>query len=315
VLAFLLAHSCPGVEPIPLEADDFGDNIRRVFADDQQADVRILFGYEDSKEFEDPWDPLRAENLTAYLLPHGFNNVPITPALAEELGVPASAPNLRVLRGPGMPGQTLRVAIMWSAASSKTAHNIGGGSNEQMRRSAEALRFLQKSATDAEVHIYLGHSRAGGDPDTFPPMIRPQFGFRRQKVDYSYYRDSLPGLSALRRCFKVSLEKPMIIAWTGCDSERHFRHWFADQLAEKRHLTSLLLSTRLAYRDPLQKTIEGRDEGLMATIRLIEALRQHQTGGAFRENLQVCEMEVRRKADKPLWKLLTIPPGDPTKPR
>ncbi len=314
LLALLLAHPSPAAEPILLEKDDFGDNIRRVFADDQMADIRVTFGYEDSKEFDDPWDPLRAENLTTYLVLNGFKPVPITAKLAEELGVPAAAPNLRVLKGSGIPGQSLRVAMIWSAATSKTAHNIGGGSNQQMRRSAEALQFLQKAATDAEVQIYLGHSRGGGGPDTFPPMIRHKLGFQRQKVDYSYYTASQPGLSSLRRCFKVSREKPIIIAWTSCASQRHFHDWFSGQLAGKRHPTSLLLSTRLAYRDPLQKLIEGRDEGLMVTVRLLEALRHHHSGSEFGQKLPACEMEARRKADKPLWKLFTIPPSAQSTP-
>jgi len=149
VLALLLFHPCHADEPAPVVTDDFADNIRRVF-----ADVRVVFGYEDVKDFDDPWDPLRAGNLIAYLLLNGFRDLPVTEMLAEEPGVNPDAPNLHVLHGPGMPGQTLRVAIIWSAATSQTARNIGVGSNLQMLRSGDALDFLQKAATDAEVQIW-----------------------------------------------------------------------------------------------------------------------------------------------------------------
>jgi len=307
-LVLLFFHPCHADEPVPAETDNFADNIRRVFADDQMADVRVVFGYEDVKDFDDPWDPLRAGNLIAYLLLNGFNDLPVTEEMAEELGVSALAPNLHVLHGPGMPGQTLRVAIMWSAATSQTARNIGVGSNLQMLRSGDALDFLQKAATDAEVQIYLGHSRGGGGPDTFPPIVRLQLGFNRQKVDYSYYRRNRPGLTTSRPFFKKSKETPMIIAWTGCDSRRHFQPWFADQLAGKRHPTSLLLSTRSVYRNPRPLPGYDRDEGIMATIRLIEALRVHSSGDEFQEDLAACEVDAHRKAGKPLWKLLTMPP-------
>jgi len=52
----------------------------------------------------------------------------------------------------------------------------------------------------------------------------------------------------------------------------------------------------------------------MATIRLIEALRAHSSGGEFQEDLAACEVDAHRKPDKPLWKLLTMPPASQTAP-
>jgi hypothetical protein len=306
--ATLLLAASPVEEETPLPAgDDFAANIRRVFADDQMADIRVTFGYDDSKDFDDPWDPLRAANFIDYLESHSFKAMEVTEDLAEELGVTLAARNLRVFTGPGARGQTLRIAMIWSSATSKTWQNIGSQRNLQLRRSDEALRFMQRAAVAAEVQVYLGHSRAGGGPDTYPPVTVDDFVKKRRKVDYSHYAGLQPGLGTLGAHFKRSREKPAIIVWTSCATDRHFGGWFADKLAGKTHATSIVLSTRLAYRDPRHHKIEGFDEGLMATVRLIEALRNHKSKDEFLQGLLACELDDRRKPLKPAWKLISVP--------
>jgi hypothetical protein len=304
--ALLLAAPALWAQAAPVARDDFKENILRVFADDAMADVRVIFGYDDSQDFHDPFDPTRASNLMAYLVEHGFEPVPITTELAGELGVPLAAPNLRVFVGPGAPRQTLRVALIWSSATSSTLLNIGSGRNLQLRCSYEALSFMQKAAADAEVQVYLGHSRAGGGPDTFPPVTRQNFVGNRQRVNYSHYTGSQPGLASLGSHFKRARERPAIIAWTSCATDRHFKRWFERTLSAKTGATSILLSTRLAYRIPHEVTIEGYDEGLMATVQLIKALQVHGSTGEFQRDLLACEMDARRDPLKPLWKLVWL---------
>lgn len=290
-------------------ANDFEINIKRIFAGDQQADIRVTFGYEDAMDLKDPSDPTRALHLMQYLEKHQFEMVKPTAELAKELGVRLEAPNLRILQGPGSVGQTLRVSLIWSAATSSTAKNIGSGRKQQWICSEDALKFMQKSATDAEVMYYIGHSRAGGGPDTFPPQTLPNYGGKFQQVDFGYYGSAQPGLASLSSYFGKNKDNPKFIALTGCRSDRHFHQWLTKRLSGSEFPTSVLLSTRLTRSMPWEDKIEGCDEALMTLVNLIETLQQHRTEAEFKYRLKNCEIEEMRESQF-AWKMSTIPEPD-----
>lgn len=300
------ALTASAAEPLPRPEDDFTANTRRVFEGDQLADIRVTFGYDNWVDFKDPNDPGRARCFMVYLSQHMFVQTVCTEALAQELGVDADAQNLRIFEGPGYPGQRVRVALMWSAATSSTAKNIGAGYAKQLKCSGEALKFMQKAAADAEVMIYVGHSRGGGGPDTYPPQAVVGNAEDRQKVDFSYYRKERPGLVSLKPHLGKTPGKPYFMVWTGCFSQ-DFSGWISDRFSGRTDPASVILSTRLTRQMPWIDAIEGADEGLMVVTRLIEALQQHQPRTLFLKNLQACEMEEMRVADKPEWRLLSLP--------
>ncbi len=293
-------------ESPPSPAGDFDANMQRVFAGDQQADVRVTFGYDNWTDFKDPNDPGRARNFMHYLADRSFVQIICTEVMATELGVPPEAPNLRVFQGPGQTGQTIRVALIWSACTSSTAKNIGSGYARQLVCSDQALKFMQKSASDSDVMAYVGHSRGGGGPDTFPPQTVFGASGDRQKVDFSYYRRERPGLSSLSSAFSKGPDGPHFIVWTGCLSE-HFSDWFSDRLSKRTDPVSLILSTRLTRQKPWEDGIEGVDEGLMVVAALIEALQRHQSGADFQRRLLTCEIAELRDPEKPEWKIESLP--------
>jgi hypothetical protein len=310
---FLAVASLMAEEP-PASGSDFTESIRRIFTDDQMADFRVSFGYDNTTDLNAPSDPVRARNLINYLASNSFTPVKPDEALAAKLGVPLEAQNLRIFDGPGFQGQTLRISLIWSSATSSTAKNIGSEYARQLIYSNEALKFMQKAASDAEVMAYLGHSRAGGGPDTFPPVTLNNVRGERQQVDLSYYGNAQPGLEALGPCFSQARERPHIIAWTSCATDRHFREWLSQRLARKTHATSLLLSTRLTNHIPGKDKIEGCDEGLMVVVRLIEALQKHESRADFEQDLLTCEMEEFRDMRKPAWKLISLPGAGESRP-
>lgn len=293
-------------EPSQPPKRDFEANIDRAFEGDQLADVRVTFGYDNWTDFKDPNDPGRAKALSAWLAAHGFVQTGCSPDLAEELGVSADAQNLRIFEGPGKDGQKIRVSLINSAASNSTAWNIGSGYARQQRCSAEALRFMQKSLESAEVSLYVGHSRDGGGPDTFPPQTVANYPGDRQKVDFAYYRKARPGLNSLSGHFRNASGRPYIIAWTGCLSER-FRGWMGDQMAGREHPASVILSSRLSRQMPWLEGIEGVDEALMVVTRVIQALMRHPSQAAFERSLLACELEEMRKPGAPEWHLYRVP--------
>ncbi|MEY4483573.1 MAG: hypothetical protein RL693_1025 [Verrucomicrobiota bacterium] len=290
-------------------ANDFEVNMKRVFADDQLADIRVTFGYEDAEDLKNPSDPARALHLMQYLQSHRFEMINPTEELAKELGVRLEAPNLRILQVQGSIGQTLRISLIWSAATSSTPKNIGSGRKEQWICSDEALKFMQKAASDAEIMFYIGHSRAGGGPDTFPPQTLPSNGGKFQQVDFGYYGNTQPGLAALSPYFGKNKDNPKFIALTGCRSDRHFHQWLARRLAGHDFPTSVILSTRLTRSMPWENNIDGCDEALMVLVNLIETLQQHRTESEFKGRMKSCEIEEMRES-KDAWKLITIPEPD-----
>ena len=296
--------------PISSESDGFESNLQRVFADDGVADVRVIFGYDNSYELKNPSDPGRSQRFMKALAARGFRYTKPTPQLADELDVPVDAPNLRIMEGMSSKGQSIRVSLMWSSATLSTAYNIGAGAPEQFRRSMEARKFMQRAAMSAEVMIYVGHSRGGGGPDTFPPHIKTGGGVKSQAVDFSYYRANRPGLESLEPSFVKSPATPYFIVWTGCKSHPLFSPWFANILGKKDHPTCLVLSTRLIWFLPQEETIAS-DECLMAGLNMMDALQWQPCRSSFEIRLKDCEIEEKRVSEKPAWKL-TVVPGRPS---
>ena len=293
-----------GNEPKPKLV--FEANIDRVFDGDDLADVRVIFGYDNWKDLEDPSDPGRARNLMVFLGGRGFSQIICTEAWAQELGVPVGAQNLRVFEGPGQKDQKLRVSLIWSAATSKTAKNIGPGYSRQLKCSNEALKFMQKAHESADAVVYVGHSRDGGGPDTFPPQTVLGDPTDSQRVDFKYYRTEKPGLNSLKGHFGKTPGKPHFIAWTGCISER-FQDWMADQMGKRATPASVILSSRLSRSMPWVDAFEGVDEALMLVTRFITALQTHQDQASFEKAMAECELSDMREPEHPEWHLHSIP--------
>ncbi|TLD70871.1 hypothetical protein FEM03_11235 [Phragmitibacter flavus] len=287
--------------------DPFERNVERIFGDDKLADIRVVFGYDDYKGFLVTKDTFRAHRLIRHLQIRSFTEVKPTEELAEELGVPADAQNLRIYEGDGKDGERLRVSLIWSSATTDSAKNSGSEYALQRRCSRQALDFMKKAASNAEVMAYIGHSRGGGGPDTYPPETKGVDADGFPLTDFSYYRRTQPGLDALRGDFSKSPHLPHIIAWTSCRSESHFSRWFGNVLSGKEHATSLILSTRLTSYMPINQEIRDQDEGLMAFVCLLHSLQYRQTKSVLEENLKLCEMEVEHNPRQAAWKLVALP--------
>lgn len=287
--------------------DPFEKNVERIFSDDNIADIRVVFGYDDYKGFLVTKDTFRAHRLIRHLQIRSFVEVKPTEELAKELGVPVDAQNLRIYEGDGKNGEKLRVSLIWSSATTDSAKNNGSEYALQRRCSRQALDFMKKAASSAEVMAYIGHSRGGGGPDTYPPETKGVDAEGFPVVDFSYYRRHQPGLESLRQEFLRSPHLPHVIAWTSCRSETHFSRWFANVLGRKDHATSLILATRLTSYMPTNQEIRDQDEGLMAFVCLLHALQYRQGKDVLVENLKQCEMEVEHNPKRAAWKLLAMP--------
>jgi hypothetical protein len=285
----------------------FERNLEAVYADDGEADVRVIFGYDNSADIRHVNDPYRAEHFIDYLKRAGFRPMTADEELRKELGVTEAAENLRVYEALDRHGRRVRLSLIWSARTKSFARNIGSEAGLQTKCSEEALSFMQRAASHSEVMIYVGHSREGGGPDTFPPEVRPSGGEALHRVDFAPYRSRRPGLAALAAHFSKPTPGPRIISWTSCKSDAHFQSWFRKQLSGKAQDTTLVMSTRFTTFHPWIAEIAENDEGLMATVCIIEALRYHPSEKAFEARLRQCEIEADRIPGKPAWRVSTVP--------
>jgi hypothetical protein len=288
----------------------FDKLIRSIFADDGIADIRVTFGYDDTKDPREANDPIRAERFMLSMKELGFQEHVASEAAAKALGVPVDAPNLRILSGQTKSGQMLRVALMWSALSKSGSKNIGVGYKEQLLRSREAMDFTKKACAEAEVMIYVGHSRSGGGPDTYPPETRPAAG-GVSTTDFSYYKRNRPGMQALGPYLRKREATPKLVSWTGCLSDAHFRDWFAGCFSKKSHDTAVILSTRLTSYTPWENAVQGYDEGNMVALAIIQSLFEGASRQALEEKLHACEMHQLRDMAKPAWRLSLLPGARP----
>jgi|GEM_PF-3248975 len=308
LFALIIDARVQAEEPVVEEKEDsFAANADRIFADDQMADIRVVFGYDDYKGYNVTKDIFRAHRLMRHLHIRGYKPVVPTEEIAEVLGVPADADNLRIYEGTGKNEEKLRVSLIWSSATMDTEKNDGSEYKKQLRCSRQALEFMKRAANNAEVMAYIGHSRGGGGPDTYPPVTRGVDAEGFPKVDYTHYKRTRPGLGSLRMELQKSAFLPHVIAWTSCKTETHFSRWFADVLESKEHPTSLVLSTRLTSYMPNNEDIKDQDEGLMAFVCVLHALEYRQSGRKLEENLKTCEMEMKHNPKRAAWKLVTIP--------
>jgi hypothetical protein len=289
------------------ELTPFERNLQRVYADDHEADIRVVFGYDNSADIRHVNDPFRAEHFIDYLKRAGYRPMEPTDEIRQKLGVTAQASNLRLFEGTGVQGRKLRLSLIWSARTTSFARNIGSEYLEQMKCSEEALKFMQKAAAEAEVMIYVGHSREGGGPDTFPPEIKPDGGKYLHRVDYTPYRNNRPGLASLAASLSKSKDKPYMVSWASCKSDVHFASWFRRTLGQKEQDTTLMMSTRFTTFHPWIAEIPDNDEGLMATVCLLEALQFNPSQEAFERRLRLCEIEAERIPGKPAWRVSSVP--------
>jgi hypothetical protein len=293
----------PATPPVP---GIFESNMDRIFADGR-ADIRVVFGYDNYEGIKEPNDPARSKQFMRYLTSRSFALIAPTPELAASLGVPEDAANVRAYSGKTVDGRWLRVALIWSSLTTSTARNIGAGYIDQFKWSKVALNFMKKACAESEVMIYVGHSRGGGGPDTFPPEVLAGPNTRSQQVDYSYYRRNRPGLAALESTFAKAENVAPVIVWTGCQAHQHFCGWLTGYLSKKSQPTSLILSTRLTNHIPGAPEIVDTDESLMAAVSMMEALIFRESQPVLEKRLVNCEIPEKYDAFKPLWKITNVP--------
>lgn len=119
--------------------------------------------------------------------------------------------------GPPFP---ISVALILQHGSASWNHeeNLSSSSGQQ-QTSAQSESLFFDQICNADVSLYMGHSRNGGGPDFRPPVLLAN-GHPNYK---GYYEKSRPGLNRLLQNLRRSdCRRPMLLAISSCLSERHF---------------------------------------------------------------------------------------------
>ncbi len=120
--------------------------------------------------------------------------------------------------GPGALPVTVDVTV--NDASLTPSHQINTRDRraEQNTRSFEARAAWLDAIQNADVSLYVGHSRNGGGPDFFPPRL-----MANGRPDYrGYYMPRKPGLKDLLGAIRSRGEPPPLLGFFSCFSEYQF---------------------------------------------------------------------------------------------
>lgn len=110
-----------------------------------------------------------------------------------------------------------RIRVTSSSYTENTRWNESQYSLEQDALSRKAEQNFFGGVDEADVLIYIGHSRNGGGPDFRPPILLPDY-----KVNYAPYKKNRPGLNRLVKALNSARRKPGVVAILSCLSETHF---------------------------------------------------------------------------------------------
>ncbi|MGE4131050.1 MAG: hypothetical protein AB7F86_05395 [Bdellovibrionales bacterium] len=90
----------------------------------------------------------------------------------------------------------------------------------QKWHSERTLRLFRRAMVKSDVVFYDGHSRTGGGPDFFPPLLR-----KNNQVDYGHYQKEKPGVQFLLADLERAKgsRQPRLLGLFSCDSSVHFQ--------------------------------------------------------------------------------------------
>ncbi len=201
-------------------------------------ELRMIFGYKDSRPARFVGDRHERVIFTQHLLRPCNGR-------EEACGFSQSEENsddfFKIIKGPE--GEPIQVRVVVSNSSVSSDDEKNQVDKYQKWKSKETERLFLEGLVKADVVFYNGHSRNGGGPDFFPPLLTAD-----GHVDYTYYERETPGLVKILKAFidnnaNIKSEKIQLLGLFSCASTKHF----AEQIIEERPKLGLITSRQLIY--------------------------------------------------------------------
>jgi hypothetical protein len=212
----------------------------KAHAQDRHFDIRIVFGYKDTRPARYVGDRYERLYLVAKLIQPcvkkeqacGFTR---DAEDAESLVKNIARKNKQI---------RLRIKIAGSSAGADDAENRRNA--YQRTLSENAQRLFLSGLESADVVFYVGHSRDGGGPDFAPPRLA-----KDNQPDYDFYREQQPGLKAMQKSLhQRAATKKLYLGVFSCSSKEHF----GSELPRKKDWKVMTLSKPVYFMDALERT-------------------------------------------------------------
>lgn len=134
----------------------------------------------------------------------------------------------RTVRGPDLRTYPVELEAGDSSLTPYFAVNTGTRAAEQTAKSERARESYLAAIRDDDVILYVGHSRNGGGPDFFPPVLRSN-----GHPDYAgYYMPRKPGLTDVLNALHNRRGAPSLMGFFSCLSEAHFGRFLVQAAPE-----------------------------------------------------------------------------------
>lgn len=120
---------------------------------------------------------------------------------------------------------------------------------EQQKQTTAASESFFEGIGDADVLVYMGHSRDGGGPSFEPGRLKPSvksLAELQDPIDFSFFRKNRPGFESFIQRLSEAPTNPKIVAFLSCKSVPHF---IIGQGGKKQNALANRLSTEMRRRD------------------------------------------------------------------
>jgi hypothetical protein len=123
--------------------------------------------------------------------------------------------------------------------------------DQQIAKSALAQDKFLLALTTHDVVLYIGHSRDGGGPDFYPPVLLPEFAnepaVEGDMVDYSHYAKNPQGILSMLDTLNNSPKHASVIGLFSCSSAMHFYKQISRFTAPKTQLLTTTQATEKSF--------------------------------------------------------------------
>lgn len=210
---------------------------------DREIDVRVMMGYDDCSPNDYVCNVNNAIFLRQSLEHMGFERTS-PQGLGMFSGAPSSAHyfGYKAQTYPLEDGstRTIRISFASAALTGSHAENVADADDQNQWSTTVLQKFWKGALEEADVALYLGHSRDGGGPDPFMPILDEE-----KHVKYSAYKKDRPGITFTAKTIKADDQGPEILGLLSCSSVPHFKEYVRGAYRGKSGARSYVGSTKV----------------------------------------------------------------------
>lgn len=191
----------------------------------------------------------------------------------------------KTILGPDRKSISVSLELIHSSASDSDRENrmsnqLNRASEDQVRASEFAKDKFLRGFREADVLVYLGHARAGGGPDFYPPRL--SLRSQRDPVDYSFYNRERKSFREMISALKQSSQPPKVLALFACKSAPMFA---GSRDALSREMRNLVNQQGSLFIGSSNLTDSNSDLGNY--IGLVDALLNMRCGPGFGQGIRI----------------------------